>query len=479
MAKKKKQDIDVESFLTQEGRVQPQAVDVEKNILCAMLLDKEAVSISLEILEPRDFYKDSHKLIYEAIISLYQRNEPVDLITLEEELRKQGHLEAIGGAYYLAELANLLPSSANVETHIKIVKDKAMLRHLIKACTLILKEAYDETEEVENILGDAQQQIFDILKTQKQKSYEAIKPILNETFSELERLHHTQHTGVIGVPSGFASLDDITAGFQKADLIILAGRPSMGKTALALNIARNAAINSNIPVGFFSMEMSDQQLVQRLLCAEAMVDSQKLRTGKLRDKEWPKISGAAGVLAEAPIYIDDTPALDYVKLSARARRMALERNIGLIIIDYLQLMEAPSRRFDNRQQEIAYISRSLKGLAKQLNLPIIALSQLSRAVENRPDKRPNLADLRESGAIEQDADLVMFVYREEVYLNKEKDKDNEKLEKLRNVAEIIIGKHRNGPIGAVKLTFLKNYGKFSDKPPKDRYSVDEELAPTF
>ena len=461
------------------GRIPPQAVDVEQYVLCAMMLDREAVAVALEVISETDFYRPEHQLIFGAMLSLYQKNEPVDLITLKEELsrtkdKKEGtsHLEKCGGLAYLTEIAGMLPSAANIEYHLRIIREKSILRQLIHACTTILNASYEGEEEVEQTLSLAQQLIFEILKSQKEKSYEAIKPILNETFAELERLHHSDHSGIIGIPSLFASLDELTSGFQKSDLIILAGRPSMGKTALALNFARNAAVEFNIPVGIFSLEMSDQQLVQRLLCAEAMVDSQKLRTGRLRDNEWPKLSRYAGRLAEAPIYIDDTPALDIIKLSARARRMSLEKDIGMIIIDYLQLMEAP-KGFDNRQQEIAYISRSLKGLAKQLNIPVLALSQLSRAVENRPDKRPTLADLRESGAIEQDADVVMFVYREEVYT-----RDPDRKRELENLAEIIIGKHRNGPIGAVELTFLKNYGKFSDKP-KFQDEELEKVEPDF
>jgi replicative DNA helicase len=437
------------------------------------MLDKEAVAIALEVLDETDFYKDVHRFIYLAMVSLYKKNEAVDIITLTEELKRQNKLEAIGGIYYLSELASKVPSSANIETHMQIIRDKALLRKLIHACTDILKNAYSEQDEVESVLSTAQQEIFDILKTQKQKSYEIIKPILYETFAELERLHHSDHSGIIGVPSGFVALDDLTAGFQKGDLIIVAGRPSMGKTAFALNLARNASVDHNIPVGFFSLEMSDMQLAQRLLCSEVMVDSQRLRTGRLREKEWPKLSRYVGKLAEAPLYIDDTPGLDIIKLSARARRMALERDIGYIIVDYLQLMEGP-RSLDNRQQEIAYISRSLKTLAKQLNIPVVALSQLSRAVENRPDKKPNLSDLRESGAIEQDADLVMFVYREEVYI---KEREEARRRQLENVAEIIIGKHRNGPIGTVQLTFLKQYGKFSDMPKFEEERVFDK--PTY
>lgn len=460
MAKKKNTKTVSDEILEQGGRIPPQDVEVEKNVLSAMLLDKEGVAVALEMLESTDFYRDKHRAIFEGMVSLYKKNEAVDILTLTEELRRAGNLEDIGGAGYISELASLVPSSANIEFHMKIIRDKALLRKLIHSCTNILKEAYDSSEEVESTLSEAQQAIFDISKAQKQGTYESIKPILNETFAEIERLHHLDHSGIIGVPSGFKALDDLTAGFQKGDLIIIAGRPSMGKTAFALNLARNAGVEYDMPVGFFSLEMSDMQLAQRLLCSEVMVDSQRLRTGKLREKEWPKLSRFVGKLAEAPLFIDDTPALDIIKLSARARRMCLERDIKLIIVDYMQLMEGP-RGVDNRQQEIAFISRSLKTLAKQLNIPIIALSQLSRAVESRENKKPALSDLRESGAIEQDADLVMFVYREEVYI---RDQEEAKRKGIENIAEIIIGKHRNGPIGNIELTFLKQFGKFSDKP---------------
>jgi replicative DNA helicase len=470
MPRKKKTVSD--EILEQGGRIPPQDVEVEKNVLSAMLLDKEGVAIALEMLDSTDFYKDKHRTIFEAIVSLYQKNEAVDILTLTEELRRKDELEEIGGAGYISELASLVPSSANIEYHMRIIRDKGLLRKLIHSCTNILKESYESREDVESIMSMAQQEIFDISKEQKQKSYEIIKPILYETFAEIERLHHMDHSGIIGVPSGFAALDNITAGFQKGDLIIIAGRPSMGKTAFALNLARNAGVDYETPVGFFSLEMSDMQLAQRLLCTEVLVDSQRLRTGRLREKEWPKLSRFVGKLAEAPLYIDDTPALDIIKLSARSRRMCLERDIGLIIVDYMQLMEGP-KGMDNRQQEIAFISRSLKTLAKQLNIPIIALSQLSRAVEARPGNRPNLSDLRESGAIEQDADLVMFVYREEVYL---KDLEEARRKQVENIAEIIIGKHRNGPIGNVQLTFLKQYGKFSDMP---KYQEEMSDKPSF
>lgn len=460
MARKKNTRPPSDEILEQGGRMPPQDEEVEKNVLGAMMLDQEGVVIALETLKPTDFYKDKHRFIFDAMISLHQKHEPVDILTLTEELRRHSTLEDVGGTGYLSELASLVPSSANIEYHAQIIRAKSLLRQLIRACNSILKESYEAKEDSESVLSMAQQEIFDISKDQKQKSYEHVDPILKKTVTEIERLHHLDHSGVIGVPSGFQALDNLTAGFQKGDLIIIAGRPSMGKTAFALNLARNAGVEHNIPVGFFSLEMSDMQLAQRLLCSEVMVDSQRLRTGRLKEKEWPKLSRFVGKLAEAPLYIDDTPALDIIKLSARARRMCLERDIGLIIVDYMQLMEGP-KAMDNRQQEIAFISRSLKTLSKQLNIPIIALSQLSRAVEARENKRPTLSDLRESGAIEQDADLVMFVYREEVY---SKGPEESKRKQVENIAEIIIGKHRNGPIGNIELTFLKQFGKFSDKP---------------
>ncbi len=468
--RKKKEDT---ALLESIGKVPPQAIDVERYILGALLLDKEAVAVALEEIQETDFYRDSHRFIFEAMVSLYKKNEPIDVITLNEELQRQNTLETIGGAAYLAELASLVPSAANIEFHISIVKEKAVLRRLIKSCTGILTEAYDSQVETEGVLSRAQQEIFDILKAQKERSYQNINTILNDTFAEIERLHQLGHTGVIGVPSGFSVMDKMTAGFHPGDLVILAGRPSMGKTAFCLNLARNAAIDGQVAIGIFSLEMSDMQLVQRLLCSEAMIDAQRLRTGQLRENEWPKLSRMAGRLADSNIFIDDTAGLDIIRLSARARRMALEQNIGMLIIDYMQLMEAP-KGFDNRQQEISFISRSLKGLAKQLNVPVIALSQLSRAVEQRPDKRPMLSDLRESGAIEQDADIVMFVYREEFYI---KDHSDPRFKEVENTAEIIIGKHRNGPVGTVPLAFLKQYGKFADLARDNDEDFDNTPAP--
>ncbi len=460
MAKRKKKNelLLTEEILEKGARVPPQAIEVEKSVLGAMLLEKEAVGLAIETIDDTVFYRDAHRKIFQAMVSLYDNNEPIDVITLTNELKKRNELEEVGGAYYITELAATVPSAANIEYHLKIVRDKALLRKLIVVCSSIIKSAYEESEDAEHILDIAETEVLSVSQSSRQKSFEWIKPIITDTIHELEKLHQTSKEGVTGVPSGYRDIDNMLAGFQKSDLIIIAGRPSMGKTAFALNLARNAAVDHNIPVGFFSLEMSSLQLVQRLLCAEAEVDSQRLRTGRLTEKEWPQLSRRIGRLVEAPIYVDDTPAMDIMKLRARARRMAAEKNIGMIIIDYLQLMEAP--KMESRQQEISFISRSLKTLAKELQIPVLALSQLSRAVESRTDRRPTLADLRESGAIEQDADVVAFVYRPEVYgIPNFDDEDKTPTE---NMVEIIIGKHRNGPTGSTKLVFLKNYGKFVD-----------------
>ncbi len=465
---KKREDLVNPTDIFEKGaRVPPQAVDVEKTVLGAMLLDKEAVGIAIENIEDTVFYRDAHRKIYQAMLALYEKNEPVDVITLSDELKKRNELDDVGGTYYLTELAAMVPSSANIEYHLKIIRDKAVLRQLIVVSSSIIKSAYEEGEDAERILDTAEAEVLGVSQASRQKSYELIKPLIMETIHELEKLHQTSKEGITGVASGYRDLDNILAGFQKSDLIILAGRPSMGKTAFALNLARNAAVDHNVPIGFFSLEMSNQQLVQRLLCMESEVDSQRLRTGRLKESEWPKLSRRIGRLVEAPIYIDDTPSMNIMKLRARARRMVTEKKVGFIIVDYLQLMEGP-KGIESRQQEISYISRSLKTLSKELQVPILALSQLSRAVEARTDRRPTLADLRESGAIEQDADVVMFVYRPEVYGIPNFD-DDEKTP-TENMVEIIIGKHRNGPIGSVKLVFLKNYGKFADR---SRYEMDE------
>ncbi|RMG64641.1 MAG: replicative DNA helicase [Calditrichaeota bacterium] len=467
---------DSEKQILDAARIPPQAVEIEKAVLGAILLDKNAIVQVTEFLRPEDFYATAHQKIFAAMIDLFEKEMPIDLLTLSEELKRRNELEAVGGAYYLSDLSAMVPSAANLEQHVRILRDKALTRKLIFACNAILKEAYGETEDVESLIGAAQQAILDISKAQQERGYVHLKEVINETIGEVEKQAQRKDEALTGIRSGYRSLDSYTAGFQNGDLIILAGRPSMGKTAFALNIARNVAVELQKPVGIFSLEMSSMQLAQRLICMETRIESQRLRTGRLRKEEWRRLAQAAGRLADAPIFIDDTPGLNVMRLSSRARRMALEQNIQLLIIDYLQLMEAHLSRSESRQQEIAFISRSLKGLAKNLNVPIIALSQLTRAVENRPDKRPMLADLRESGAIEQDADLVMFVFREEVYA---RDLPEEKRREVHNRAEIIIGKHRNGPIGTVNLTFLKEYGLFSELPSLGEEEVEPVVQVDF
>jgi len=395
----------------------------------------------------------------------------VDVITLTEELSRRKQLEEIGGSYYLTELAESVPSAANVEHHARIVLEKALLRKLINVATNIITDSYSSQDNVFDIIDRAEQAIFSLAERRLRKGFQEIDPILHETFEEIERLHNRKG-GVTGVPSGFQKLDEMTAGFHRSDFIIIAGRPSMGKTAFALSIARNAAVEHKIPVGIFSLEMASYQLAMRLLCAEARVNSHLLRTGRLPMSEWPKLSLAVGKLAASPIYIDDTPNLGILELRAKARRLKAEKDIGLLIIDYLQLIQGPSS-VENRQQEISAISRSLKALAKELNIPVIALSQLSRAVEARGgDKRPMLSDLRESGAIEQDADLVIFIYRPEVYQQLYDEEGNS----LEGIAEIIIGKQRNGPTGTVRLAFIDDYAKFENLAMYE--DIDFNIEPT-
>ena len=442
-------------------RVPPQAIDVEQAVLCAMLLDKEAIAHAVESIDETYFYKDSHRLIFISIVELFDKHEAADLYTITEALKKKGQLENAGGAYYLAEIANIVPSSANVEYHLNIVKEKAIARKLINVCNEVINSSFEQEKDADQLLDDAEKAIFEISEKRIKRGFASINPLLHSTFERIEELYHTSRTGVTGVASGFKKLDEYTAGFQRSDLIVLAGRPSMGKTAFALNLARNAAIDQNIPVGLFSLEMSAESLVLRLLCTEAMVNQTHVRTGKLSADELKRLSQHVGVLGDAPIFIDDSPSLNVLQLRSKARRLAAEKNIRMLIVDYLQLMESP--REENRQQEITKISRSLKALSKELDLPVIALSQLSRAVETRDKSRkPQLSDLRESGAIEQDADVVLFVYRPEYYNIKEFEDTKEP---TYNKCEIIIGKQRNGPVGDIKLTFLKEFGKFSDPAP--------------
>jgi replicative DNA helicase len=439
-----------------EGRVPPQAVDVEMAVLGAMLLDKEAISKALEILDETAFYKPAHTKLFQGMVALFERNEAVDSITLVEELRRRGCLDEIGGPLYISELTMRVTSSANVEYHAKIVLEKALLRNLINASTEVTSRAFNDTEDALDLLDNAEQMIFQISEKRMKRTFVSMRDAVFTTMEMLESIHG-KHSGVTGVPSGFSALDNLTGGFQPSDLVIVAGRPSMGKTALVLSLARNAAIDHNVPIGFFSLEMAAQQLVLRLICAEARVNAHSVRTGRLPEDQWRQLSTRIGKLHAAKIFIDDTPALGILELRAKARRLKVEHNIGMVIIDYLQLMQGP-KSAQSREQEISIISRSLKALAKELNIPVVALSQLNRAVEATKDKRPTLANLRESGAIEQDADVVLFVHRPEMY-----DIPQEAGKSTEGLAEIIIGKQRNGPTGDIELSFIKEYARFENR----------------
>ena len=456
------------------GRVPPQAQDVEMAVLGSMLLEKEAISKKLEILDADVFYRPAHQKIFQAIVGLFEKNEAADSLTVVEELRRRGHLDEVGGPVYIADLTMRVTSAANVEYHAKIVLEKALLRNLIAASSEITRTAFNETEDALDLLDRAENEIFKISEKRMKRSYVDMKDALFRTMERLEAIHG-KHSGVTGVPSGFSMLDNLTGGFQGSDLIIVAGRPSMGKTAFVLSVARNAAVDHGVPVGFFSLEMSADQLVLRLICAEARVDAHSVRTGRLPDSQWSQLSTRIGKLHSAKIFIDDTPALGILELRAKARRLRVEHNIGMIIVDYLQLMQGP-KNSQSREQEISMISRSLKALAKELNIPVLALSQLNRAVEISNDKRPMLANLRESGALEQDADVVLFVHRPEKYnILEEGGKSTEGL------AEIIIGKQRNGPIGDVQLTFVKEYARFENlaMPSFNEYMPSADTEPAF
>ena len=432
------------------GKIPPHDIEAEQAVLGSMLRDKDAVIAAMETLKPDSFYREDDKAIYEAMQNLYSRAEPIDLITLKNELETMSKLEQVGGLEYLANLPEKAPTSANVQKYISIVDEKSMLRSLIKTANELVDLGYSQTEDVEDIMDHAEKKIFDIMQKKSQKGYSPIKDVLVESFTKLEELYNRkQH--ITGVPTGFTDLDYRTAGLHGSELILIAARPAMGKTAFALNLASNAAIRGKTGVAIFSLEMSKDQLVNRMLCSEAMVDSNKMRTGKLEEDDWAKLAQAIGPLSESNVFIDDTPGITVMEIRTKCRKLKLEKNIGLVIIDYLQLITGNSKKGGSREQEISEISRSLKILAKELNVPVIALSQLSRAVEQRPDHRPMLSDLRESGAIEQDADIVMFLYRDDVY-NKESEK--------KDIAEVIIAKQRGGQTGTVDLLWMGNYTKF-------------------
>ncbi len=437
-------------------KVPPQNIEAEQSILGAILIENTALYKAIELIGINDFYKEAHKKIFLSMIELNEKNEAIDLVTLTEYLRKRNELDSVGGATYLSLLANTVPTAANIKYHSKIVYEKALLRNLINTATEIVSCGYENSRDIEELLDYAENAIFSISEKKIKPSFSAIKDIIKDSFETIERLSEKKER-VTGIPTGFYDLDMLTSGFQPSDLIIVAGRPSMGKTAFCLCIAQHAGIEKGQPVAIFSLEMAKEQLVIRMLCAEARVDSHKLRSGFLAKSDWPRLTTAAGRLSEAPIFIDDAAGTSVLEMKAKARRLKAEHGLSLIIVDYLQLMSGRGERRrggpDTREQEISEISRSLKALAKELSVPVIALSQLNRAVESRQDKRPLLADLRESGAIEQDADVILFIYRDEVYKQTEENK---------GVAEIIIGKQRNGPVGVIKMAFIDKYTRFEN-----------------
>lgn len=430
-------------------KLPPQNLDAEQSVLGAMLIDKEAAVKVVETLKPEDFYRDANGHIYQAMLNLFEKGEAVDLITLSEELRQLGLLDQVGGIAYVAGLANSVPTSANVEHYCRIVEEKSVLRKLINVSTRLARMGYEGEEEITTLLDRAEQMIFELTQKAASSGFVALKNVLMTTFEQIEFLHQNKGN-ITGVATGFTALDKLTSGFNSSDLIIVAARPAMGKTAFCLNIAQYASVKKKQPVAVFSLEMGKEQLVTRMLCAEAMVDQQKVRTGNLDENDWQKLTRAAGPLSQAPLYIDDSAGVNVMEMRAKCRRLKSEHGLAMIVIDYLQLMQG-SRRTENRQQEISEISRSLKNLARELEVPIIALSQLSRAVESRQDKKPMMSDLRESGSLEQDADMVMFIYRDEYY-NPDTDRPGR--------SDIIIAKQRNGPVGSVELGFLKEFTKF-------------------
>ncbi len=434
------------------GKIPPHDIEAEQAILGSMLTDKDAVISAIELLKEEAFYREDNKAIYSAILSLYAKNEPIDIITVKAELVEMGNFERVGGIEYLASLPDKVPTTANVEKYIKIVDEKYMLRNLIQAANELISLGFDETEEVDRVLDMAEKRIFDLNQKKNTTGYSSIKDVLVESFAELEKLYN-QKGNITGVSTGFSDLDYKTSGFHGSELIILAARPAMGKSAFAINIATNVAVQRKVPVAIFNLEMSKEQIGNRILCSEAMVDSNKIKTGQIEDNDWMKLASTLSILSDAPIYIDDTAGISIMEIRAKCRKLKMEKDIGLIVIDYLQLIQGSGKRNSSREQEISEISRSLKILAKELDVPVIALSQLSRGAEKRDDKRPMLSDLRESGAIEQDADIVMFIYRDDYY-----NEDSEE----KNVAEIILAKHRGGSTGTVKLAWMSSYTKFAN-----------------
>lgn len=433
-------------------KVPPQDMDAEQSILGAALIDNEVIGTVVELLVAEDFYRPGHQAIYEAMRRLYEHREPCDLITLPAELNKFGHLESAGGLAYLSQLVDRLPTAAHVPSYAKIVREKSILRRLIRTATDVVTASFTTTHDVALLLDQVEKNIFDIRDKTNSHAFHSLRQIVKENFKVLEELYEKKQA-ITGLSTRYTDLDHITCGLQASDLIIIAGRPSMGKTAFALNIAENVATYDGKPVALFSLEMSKEQLAQRLLCSQARVDSSLMRRGQVSAEDWMRITHAAAKLSDAPIYIDDTPAINPLEMRAKVRRLMREHPLSLIVVDYLQLMRASGRIIDNREQEISEISRSLKAMAKEMAVPVVALSQLNRGVENRNNRRPQMSDLRESGAIEQDADVIAFIYRDEVYNPDSADK---------GIAEIIISKQRNGPIGTVRLSFMSMYTRFEN-----------------
>lgn len=444
-------------------RTPPQNIEAEQAVLGAVFLEPESLTPASEMLRPEDFYRAAHQKIFEMMLALSNKGEPIDLVTVTAELADQNLLEEVGGVSYLADLANAVPTAANVEYYARIIEEKSILRRLIRTATTIATDGYTREDDVEGLLNESERKILEVSQRKNTKGFQNIKDVLVAAYDKIETLHNRKGD-ITGIPTGFIELDKMTAGFQRNDLIIVAARPSVGKTAFALNIAQNVATKTDENVAIFSLEMGSDQLVMRMLCAEGNIDAQRLRTGALTAEDWAKLTMAMGSLANGGIYIDDTPGIRVSEIRAKCRRLKQESGLGMILIDYLQLIQGSGKSGENRQQEVSEISRSLKALARELQVPVIALSQLSRGVESRQDKRPMMSDIRESGSIEQDADIVAFLYREDYY---ERETEN------KNIIEIIIAKQRNGPVGTVQLAFVKEYNKFVNL---DR-RYDEGAAP--
>ncbi len=444
-------------------KLPPQSIEAEMSILGGVLIDNDAINRVLELLGPEDFYREAHRKIFSGMLELSERREPCDLITLTETLKRRGDIEASGGASYLATLVDYVPTAANIAYYCKIVKEKALNRRLITVATEIVTKGYDDQANVNELLDGAQKSLFELSENKLRPQYFPVKAIIKDTFKILQTLHEKKEQ-ITGIPTGYIDLDQMTAGLQPGDLVIIAARPSMGKTTLALNIASYASAEAKNRVSsvIFSLEMGKEQLVMRLLSSIARVDAGRMRTGHFLDSDWPRLQKAADILFKSNIFIDDTPAISVLELRSKARRLKSEHDLGLVIVDYLQLMRGSASNAENRQQEISEISRSLKALAKELSVPVVALSQLNRSLENRHDKRPMMSDLRESGAIEQDADVIMFVYREAVYCEHCRKRDGSCTANHERNSEVIIGKQRNGPIGTVELAFLGEHTRFEN-----------------